>query len=50
VEPVTDGQPLLELRTDDPARFDRACEALELAIDIGAEPPVIGPPVLERVT
>jgi thymidine phosphorylase len=49
-EPVTDGQPLLELRTDDPARFDRACEALELAIDIGAEPPVIGPPVLERVT
>ena len=49
-EPVTDGQPLLELRTDEPARFARSLEAVELAIDIGAEPPVIGPPVLERVT
>jgi thymidine phosphorylase len=49
-EPVTAGQPLLELRTDDPARFARALEALEGAIEIGAEPPVIGPPVLERIT
>ncbi len=48
-EPVTGGQPLLELRTDDPARFTRALEALDSAIEIGAEPPVIGPPVLERI-
>src|SRR6266481_6877369 len=46
-EPVTGGQPLLELRTDDPARFDRALDALDGAIEIGAEPPVIGPTVLE---
>jgi thymidine phosphorylase len=49
-EPVTAGQPLLELRTDDPSRFARALEALEGAIEIGAEPPVVGPPVLERIT
>src|SRR5215475_4480087 len=49
-QPVSVGQPLLELRTDDPARFARALEALDTAIEIGAEPPVIGPPVLERIT
>jgi thymidine phosphorylase len=48
-EPVTSGQPLLELRTDDPARFARALEALDGAIEIGTERPEIGPPVLERV-
>jgi thymidine phosphorylase len=48
-EQVTAGQPLLELRTDDPARFARALEALDTAIEFGPEPPVIGPPVLERI-
>ncbi|HXL16386.1 MAG TPA: thymidine phosphorylase, partial [Streptosporangiaceae bacterium] len=48
-EAVTGGQPLLELRTDDPARFGRALDALDGAIEIGAEPPVIGPTVLERI-
>jgi thymidine phosphorylase len=49
-ERVEQGQPLLELRTDEPARFDRALDALHGAIEIGAEAPVISPPVLERIT
>ncbi len=49
-ERVEQGQPLLELRTDEPARFDRALDALQRAIEIGAEPPVTSPPVLERVS
>ena len=48
-ERVNEGQPLLELRTDDPARFARAFDALDGAIEIGAEPAVISPPVLERI-
>src|SRR5260221_564729 len=46
---VPGGQPLLELRRDDRARFTRALEGRDSAIKIGAEPPVIGPPVLERI-
>ncbi len=49
-ERVEQGQPLLELRTDEPARFERALEVLQGGIEIGAEPPVIGPAVLERIT
>ena len=48
-ERVERGQPLLELRTDDAARFGRAIEALAGGIEIGPERPVIGPPVLERI-
>ncbi len=48
-ERVERGQPLLELRTDDAARFDRAMDALAGGIEIGPEQPVIGPPVLERI-
>jgi len=48
-ERVQQGQPLLELRTDEPARFGRAMQALDGGIEIGAEPPVLGPPVLERI-
>ncbi|HXL20176.1 MAG TPA: thymidine phosphorylase [Streptosporangiaceae bacterium] len=48
-ERVNEGQPLLELRTDDPARFARGLDALDSAIEISAEPPVISPPVLERI-
>ncbi|HEV7204011.1 MAG TPA: thymidine phosphorylase [Jatrophihabitans sp.] len=36
-DPVVQGQPLLELHADDPARFGRALEALEGGYDIGAE-------------
>ena len=46
---VERGQPLLELRTDDQARFGRAIEALAGGIEIGPEPPVIGPRVIERI-
>ena len=33
---VVAGQPLLELHTDEPARFERALEALEGSYEIGA--------------
>ena len=33
---VSEGQPLLELRTDEPARFERALQSLEGSWDIGA--------------
>jgi thymidine phosphorylase len=46
---VEPGQPVLELRADDPDRFDRARQALDGAIAIGDEPPEHTPPVLERV-
>ncbi|MDR2986782.1 MAG: thymidine phosphorylase [Nocardiopsaceae bacterium] len=49
-EQVERGQPLLELRSDEPARFERALDALHGAIEIGPEPPVIGPTVLERIS
>jgi thymidine phosphorylase len=48
-DPVADGQPVLELRADDPNRFLRALEALDGAIEIGDEPPEAGPVVLERI-
>ena len=48
-ERVERGQPVLELRADDEARFGRAIEALDGGIGIGPEPPVIGSPVLERI-
>jgi thymidine phosphorylase len=48
-ERVTAGQPVLELRTDDEARFSRALAALDGAIEIGAQPPEPLPAVLERI-
>jgi thymidine phosphorylase len=48
-ERVTAGQPVLELRADDEARFSRALAALEGAIEIGAQPPAPLPVVLERI-
>ncbi len=48
-EAVQAGQPVLELRADDRARFGRACEALAGAITIGREPPEIPDPVIERI-
>jgi thymidine phosphorylase len=35
---VEEGQPLLELRAEDPARFAGAVEALEGAIEVGPQP------------
>lgn len=47
---VETGQVLLELHTDDPARLERAREALDGAVEVAAEPPApVGPLVLERV-
>ena len=46
---VTAGQPLLELRADDPGRFERARQALAGGIEIGPRPPEPGPVVIERV-
>jgi thymidine phosphorylase len=43
-DPVSKGQPLLELHTDDPARLPRALEALDGAWSIGPAP--ASPPVL----
>jgi thymidine phosphorylase len=46
---VTAGQPVLELRGDDPDRFARAREALTGVMEIGAEPPAPAQPVIERI-
>jgi thymidine phosphorylase len=47
---VAEGQPLLELHADDPARFDSAIDALEGAIEIGATPVEPAPLVVEHIT
>jgi thymidine phosphorylase len=47
---VTAGQPILELRTDEQARFAAAADALAGAVEIGPEPPPAAPLVIERVT
>jgi thymidine phosphorylase len=46
---VQRGQPVLELRAEDPGRFARAGQALEGAIEVGPEPPEISPRVIERI-
>jgi thymidine phosphorylase len=48
-ERVERGQPLLELRADEQARFARAMQALAGGIEIGDARPVIGPAVIERI-
>jgi thymidine phosphorylase len=48
-EPVTKGQPILELHGDDPARLDAARAELAGAIDIGDDPPAATPLILERI-
>ncbi|MEO6699909.1 MAG: thymidine phosphorylase [Jatrophihabitantaceae bacterium] len=48
---VTAGQPLLELHADDPARFERALQALDGGFDIGASDGFSAAPlVLDRIT
>jgi thymidine phosphorylase len=46
---VEQGQPLLELRTDDESRFAGASAALSGAAGIGAEPPPVRPAVIDRL-
>jgi thymidine phosphorylase len=46
---VEEGQPLLELHADDPARFAAAVEALDGAIVIGDEPPEPAPLIIDRI-
>jgi thymidine phosphorylase len=48
-EPVTAGQPVLELHGDDPGRFGPARAALDQMIEIGPEPPEPAPLILERI-
>jgi thymidine phosphorylase len=48
-EEVVAGQPVLELRSDDPRKFSRALEALEGAIEIGPEPREPAGLVLDRI-
>jgi thymidine phosphorylase len=48
-DPVTAGQPVLELRSDDETRFAAAIEALNGAVEIGPEPPEAAPLVIERI-
>ena len=48
-EAVAKGQPLLELHTEQPERFEWARQALEGAIDIGDQPPAVVPVVLEVI-
>jgi thymidine phosphorylase len=48
-DPVEAGQPVLELHTEDPGRFDAARAALTGAIVIGSEPPEGRPLIIERI-
>jgi thymidine phosphorylase len=48
-EQVEAGQPVLELRADDPARFGRALEALDGALSIHAQPPEPAHLVIDRI-
>ena len=49
---VRRGQPILELHTDDPARFALAAEALDAAgtLAIGSAPPPTTPPVVSVIS
>jgi thymidine phosphorylase len=49
-ERVEAGQPLLELRADDPSRLAAARQALAGAIGIGLKPPPAGPLVIGQIT
>jgi thymidine phosphorylase len=48
-EHVVKGQPIVELRGDDPARLDAAKAELAEAIDIGDDPPPASPLILQRI-
>ena len=46
---IDEGEPLLELRTEEPARFDHALATLSDAIEIGPEEPPPSSLVIERI-
>jgi thymidine phosphorylase len=48
-EEVLEGEPLLELHSEDAGKFETALAALEGGFDIGAEPPERRPLILERI-
>ncbi len=48
-EKVSAGQPLLELRADDPVRFAGALDALAGGIEVGPDQPDSRPVVIERI-
>lgn len=48
-EQVEEGEPILELHVDDPAKVDAALQALEGAFEIGSEAPEPKPMVIERI-
>jgi thymidine phosphorylase len=48
-ERVEQGQPLLELLTDDESRFGRAEAALAGAVTVGGQPPDVPPLVIDRL-
>ena len=48
-ERVVTGQPIVELRGEDPARFEAAGAELDGAVDIGDDPPAARPLVIERI-
>jgi thymidine phosphorylase len=46
---VREGQPLLELRADDPGRFGPALAALAAAVTVSEAPPPLPSPILEHI-
>ncbi|GIF50162.1 thymidine phosphorylase [Asanoa ferruginea] len=48
-DPVRAGEPLYELRSDDPARFGAALEAAAGAVTISTQPPAATPLVIDRL-
>jgi thymidine phosphorylase len=46
---VAEGEPLLELHTDEADRFDGAVAALTGAIEIGPEPAPARPLIIDRI-
>jgi thymidine phosphorylase len=48
-EAVRAGDPVLELHTEDAARFPAALSALEGALDVSCEAPDVPPLILERI-
>jgi thymidine phosphorylase len=48
-DPVDEGEPVLVLSADDPARLPAALAALDGAIEIGPEPPPPRPLIVERI-
>ena len=46
---VRAGEPVLELHADDPGRFAAAIEALDGALTVTAEPPVLPPLIVTQV-